>query len=207
MYPAARLLSRLPALVGSLALLATACTEGPAPLAPDAAVTTPMFARGVTPASAAAPSPAQANYEIKFMQDMIDHHMMAIMMAQLCLEKAVHTELRALCTEIIAAQRAEIEQMQAWLQAWYGISYEPQMTPGAMQHMEKMAALSPAEFEVAFMEMMIKHHTKAVKKGEQCLDKAYHADLEQLCQDIIAAQTREIALMESWLCAWYGICK
>lgn len=55
------------------------------------------------------------------MQDMIDHHVMAIMTSALCLQKAVHAELRTLCGEIIAAQRAEIAQMQWWLCAWYGI--------------------------------------------------------------------------------------
>ena len=75
-----------------------------------------------------------------------------------------------------------------------------------MQQMEKMAA-SPTEFEVAFMEMMVKHHAKAVKEGEHCLEKAYHDELKALCQNIVETQTEEIALMESWLCEWYGICK
>ena len=35
----------------------------------------------LTVASAPAPSPATANFEIKFMTDMIDHHYMAVMMA------------------------------------------------------------------------------------------------------------------------------
>lgn len=141
-----------------------------------------------------------------FMQDMLDHHMMAIMMSELCLEKAVHEELRALCADIIAAQRAEIEQMQAWLQTWYGISYEPTMKPGDERMMERMAAMSSAEFEVAYMEMMIRHHRRAVKEGEHCLHKAYHAGLVALCENIIEAQTAEIEVMQTWLCAWYGIC-
>jgi len=73
--------------------------------------------------------------------------------------------------------------------------------------MEKLAALSPEEFEIAFMEMMIKHHAKAVKEGEHCLERAYHEELRQLCENIIATQTEEIALMQAWLCAWYGICR
>ena len=204
MHAVARSAARLPALAAALVVFAAACSDRPAPLAPD---TAPLLSRSVTTASAPAPSPAQRNYEIKFMQDMIDHHMMAIMTSELCLQKAVHEELRTLCGEIIAAQRAEIAQMQGWLQEWYGIAYEPEMKPGAMQQMEKMAALSPTEFEIAFMEMMIKHHAKAVKEGEHCLDKAYHAELKALCQNIVETQTEEIALMQSWLCAWYGICR
>jgi uncharacterized protein (DUF305 family) len=158
-------------------------------------------------ASEPAPDRSTARYEIDFMQDMIDHHAMAVMMAEMCVEKAVHEELRRLCEDIIAAQSAEIQQMQGWLQEWYGISYAPEMTPGAMKQMEKLAALSGAEFEIAFMEMMIKHHAKAVKEGERCVERVYHEELRELCENIIATQTAEIELMESWLCEWYGNCK
>lgn len=164
-------------------------------------------ARTPTVTSAPALSTAERNYEIKFMQGMIDHHMMAVMMSEMCLQKAVHEELRALCSEIIAAQRTEIMEMQSWLQSWYGITYEPEMKPGDQQMMDRMAAMSSAEFEVEYMERMIRHHAKAVKEGEHCLDKAYHAELKTLCANIIATQREEIAIMQAWLCAWYGICR
>lgn len=89
--------------------------------------------------------------------------------------------------------------MQVWLDGWYGLEYEPEMKPGDMNQMEKLAVLNGAEFEIEFMEMMIKHHSKAIKEGEQCLKRAYHPDLLELCGDIIEAQTAEIDLMESWL--------
>lgn len=123
------------------------------------------------PLLADSPAPEQsiANYEVRFMEEMIDHRTMAVMMGELCLEKAVHQELRTMCEEIIAAQTQEIETMQSWLQEWYGISYEPQMKPGDMQEMEKLAATSGEEFEIMFMEMMIKHHAKAIKQAARCL--------------------------------------
>ena len=158
-------------------------------------------------ASAPAPNKSTAKFEIKFMEDMIDHHMMAIMQAEVCREKAVHDELRTMCENIIATQSQEIEMMQAWLQDWYGISYEPEMTPGMMQQVEKLAELDGAEFEIEFKQTMIKHHLKAIKESEKCLDRAYHPELLSLCQNIIVTQTQEIAQMQTWLCEWYGICK
>jgi uncharacterized protein (DUF305 family) len=159
--------------------------------------------QSVTTQSGPAPAPSAANYEIKFMENMIDHHAMAVAMGQLCLEKAVHEELRALCQSIISSQSAEIAQMQSWLQAWYGISYQPEMKPGDQHMMDRLAALSDAEFEIAFMEMMIKHHEKAIKEGRMCLDKAYHAELRALCENIVTTQSAEIAQMQTWLCQWY----
>jgi len=138
---------------------------------------------------------------------MIDHHHMAVMMAEMCLGKAIHPELRSLCESIRTAQMAEIEEMQAWLQDWYGITYEPVMKPGDEQMMERLASLSGAEFEIAFMEMMIKHHEKAIKEGRHCLDKASHIELRELCESIITTQSAEIEQMQTWLCQWYGECR
>lgn len=208
MLAGARSTVRPSALMAALAIVASACSDRPAPLAPDASGgALAVRAASVGTSSTPAPSPAQVNYEIKFMTNMIDHHQMAIMMSELCLEKAIHPELLALCEQIIAAQAAEIEQMQGWLAEWYGVSYEPQMKPGDTRMMEKLAALSPEEFEIAYMEMMIKHHAKAVKEGEHCLERAYHEELKELCENIIKTQLQEMTIMQQWLCAWYGICR
>jgi uncharacterized protein (DUF305 family) len=50
---------------------------------------------------------------------MISHHQGAIDMAEMALAQAEHEEIRTLSEEIVAAQTAEIEQMQAWLAEWY----------------------------------------------------------------------------------------
>lgn len=153
-----------------------------------------------------APSPTQAKYEIKFMTGMIDHHMMAVMMAQECVDKAVHEELRNMCEQIIAVQSTEIQEMQTWLSTWYGISYSPQMSNGMMKQMEKLSSMVGAEFEIEFMQSMIRHHWRAVIEGSQCIDKAYHQELVETCEDIVLTQTEEIRTLQSWLCDWYAIC-
>ena len=205
--------------IGSVVTMLTACSSQPSsPSAPSqlnsgapASVAgtgaTANQTAGVTIAGAPAPSPPAAKFEIKFLTDMIDHHHMAVMMAEMCLEKATHAELRALCENIRTAQMAEIEQMQSWLQDWYGISHEPEMKPGDEKMMDRLASLSGPEFEIEFMEMMIKHHEKAIKEARQCLDKAVHAELRTLCQNIITTQSAEIAQMQTWLCQWYGECR
>ena len=162
----------------------------------------------VTPASASAPAPDQANarYEVRFMTEMIDHHFMAVQMATMCLDKAVHPELEALCQNIVTSQTQEIQMMQAWLSDWYGISYSPEMTKGDQQMMARMASMPPAEFEMEFLKMMIRHHWKAVVRASQCIERAYHPELVAMCEHIVLSQSAEIELMREWLCAWYGIC-
>jgi uncharacterized protein (DUF305 family) len=121
----------------------------------------------VTPglADGPAPTPAAAHYEVKFMTDMIDHHMMAVMMSQHCLEKAtVHAELRTMCQNIIETQTSEIKLMQSWLQSWYGIGYEPEMKMTG--EMKRMMSMTGEMFEIEFMQMMIRHHFKAIKEAQ-----------------------------------------
>ena len=167
------------------------------------------FATSVAPATADAPAPGKstAKFETRFMESMIDHHAMAIEMGEVCVEKAVHDELRAMCQNIVATQSTEIEDMQSWLADWYGARHEPQMKRGDMRQMERLQALSGSEFEIEFMQQMIRHHQMAIREAGKCLDRAYHSELLQLCQNIIESQAAEIRQLQAWLCEWYGECR
>ncbi len=157
-------------------------------------------------ADAPAPNKAQAKFEVEWMKGMIDHHHMAVMMAELCEGRAVHPELTATCEEIITTQMAEIEELQSWLLDWYGITYEPQMKPGDERMMERLAQLEGAEFEIAFMEMMVRHHLKAIRESLLAVRRAYHPELKAMAENIIVTQAAEIEEFQEWLCEWYDRC-
>lgn len=174
-----------------------------------ALATAAVLGVSAVPASAGGPAPDErtADYETDFMKGMIDHHQMAIEMSEICLEKAVHQELRRKCEDIIGAQSAERNQMQSWLDDWYGIEYAPQMTAGEERKLDKLSSMNGADFEIAFMRSMIRHHSKAIREAETCLDRAYHEELRDLCSNIIETQSAEIELFERWLCDWYRRCQ
>ena len=162
------------------------------------------------PASANAPAADKraARFEVAFMTEMIDHHQMGVHMAQPCIEKAVHSDLRRRCRSIARVQAAEIKQMQKWLNDWYRIDHEPSMDhAGHHRDMQTLESLSGGKFEIAFLELMIEHHLPAVEEGLECLEEAQHVQLKKLCQSIVTSQVREINQMQVWLCKWYKKCE
>lgn len=68
-----------------------------------------------------------------FLQDMVRHHMMAVMMSQhlLVRDLADHEEVADLAEDIRDAQHQEIFQMQRWLADWFGVRRGMGMGPGA----------------------------------------------------------------------------
>lgn len=160
------------------------------------------------PASAAEPAPdaKTAKYEVKFMQGMIDHHAMAIMMGEMCLAKATHQELREMCQQVVTTQRQESETMKSWLATWYGQSYQAKLSGKNQRQMRELEQLSGAEFEKAFMPMLVDHHRIAIERAAVCLQRAYHPELINMCGDIVKAQADEIKQLRAWMCEWYQMC-
>lgn len=158
-------------------------------------------------ASRPAPNPEQAQFEINFMKDMIDHHAAAVRMSQICLRRAVHEQLRTMCQKMINDQTREIERMQNWLINWYDIKYQPHIEGEAQQMIRHLANYHKGtKFEIHFMHMMIMHHSMAIEMAQTCLTDAYHQRLLNLCQKMIETQTAEIQQMQAWLCEWYQHC-
>jgi LPXTG-motif cell wall-anchored protein len=73
-----------------------------------------------------------ADFEMMFMQMMIEHHTTAIQEATPCVQRAEHQELKTLCQNIISSQQQEIAEMETWLAQWYNVSADAaQATPEA----------------------------------------------------------------------------
>ncbi len=60
------------------------------------------------------------SFDREFIDQMIPHHQGAIRMARFELREGKDQEAKSLAMEIVDAQAAEIEQMNAWRKEWYG---------------------------------------------------------------------------------------
>ncbi|MDP3685199.1 MAG: DUF305 domain-containing protein [bacterium] len=153
-----------------------------------------------------------------FIEQMIPHHEDAITMAKLALEKAQHPEIKQLSQSIIDSQSKEINQMKTWYKEWFGrevptgtqVMGQHGMMGGRGMHMGMMGNESDiqrleqaANFDRVFIEEMIPHHQMAVMMASMLKNGTQRAEMRQLTDDIIAAQTREIVQMRQWYDAWF----
>lgn len=58
-------------------------------------------------------------------------------------------------------------------------------------------------FDKAFLSEMIVHHEGAVEMAKAVLATSKRTELIKLANDIITAQTKEIAQMKSWSATWF----
>ena len=162
--------------------------------------------------------PADASYDLRFIDGMIVHHQGAVVMAQDALEKSQRPEIKQLAEEIITAQNQEIAQMQQWRSAWYPdagdtpmayhaeMNHTMEMTPEQKQAMMMSMDLgaADAEFDLRFINGMIPHHEGAVVMAQDALQKSQRPEMKELAEEIIQTQETEINQMKQWRQAWYN---
>ncbi|MEG4144950.1 DUF305 domain-containing protein [Microcoleus sp. Pol12B5] len=161
--------------------------------------------------------PADADYDLRFIDGMTVHHQGAVNMAQDVLKQSKRPEMKKLATDIIAAQNREINQMKEWRKTWYPkASSTPMAYHGPMGHMmamtpEQMQSMmmsmdlgaADAQFDLRFINAMIPHHEGALVMAQDALKKSKRPEMKKLAQEILTSQKQEIQQMKQWRQAWY----
>ncbi|MEH2273122.1 MAG: DUF305 domain-containing protein, partial [Nostoc sp.] len=113
--------------------------------------------------------PADANYDLRFIDAMIPHHQGATVMAKPAQQKSKRPEIKKLADEIIKAQNQEITQMKQWRTAWYPkagdkpVAYDAKQGKTVEMSSEQMQSMmmnmdlgaADAEFDLRFINAMI----------------------------------------------------
>lgn len=161
--------------------------------------------------------PADANFDLRFIDGMIPHHQGALAMAKEAQQKSERPEIKKLADEIIKAQTKEIAELQTWRKQWYPTaSNKPMAYDAKMGHMMEMSkdqmsgmmmsqdlGAKDANFDLRFINAMIPHHEGAVTMAQNAATKSTRPEIKKLTQDIISSQQAEIKQMQQWKQAWY----
>ena len=164
--------------------------------------------------SASAPSAGLAHNQadITFAQDMIEHHVQAIAMSKMAVQRAGSPEVKNLAAGIQANQQSEIDQMSSWLHAWKapvpstngpmaGMDHDATgAMPGMMtsDQMRQLKMVPSDKFDQMFLRMMIAHHKGAITLARSELNGGQDTEARQLAQRIIDTQQREISEMQAF---------
>ena len=136
--------------------------------------------------------------EIMFAQGMIPHHQQAIEISNIALKQSKNSSVRKLASQIIKAQKPEINQMKYWLSAM-----DAPMEMGHDMGMSGMLSetkivdlkkLTGNQFDLAFLRAMIEHHQGALEMLPM-LSSSKNSEAKSFAKSTRAAQSGEISYM------------
>lgn len=156
--------------------------------------------------------PSEASADVGFARDMGDHHAQAVAMAEIIRAKTEDPEIRAIATDIVLTQQAQIGQMRGWLDAWrrpvagrgdpmawmgLGASDMPGMaTTGELEDLDYATGAAADEL---FLRLMIRHHRGGLLMASAGIARAGQDEVRTLARAIRDGQTAEIAGMNELL--------
>ncbi|HEY1016108.1 MAG TPA: DUF305 domain-containing protein, partial [Herpetosiphonaceae bacterium] len=159
----------------------------------DVPPTDPLALMAMHMGAMTVPSGAES-YDSRFLLAMISHHQGAVLMAEEL--AAVHPELAAFASTVIADQTAEMAQMEQWLTAW-GI---PLPDPNAMQGMNHGP---PPVSELVFLDALLYHHTGMLALASDAQQQSTRPELLACAQLLQTESTSATHQLRAWRAAWY----
>jgi uncharacterized protein (DUF305 family) len=149
---------------------------------------------------------AQVPFDQAFIDAMVPHHREAIEMAKAANTRGLtQPDLQKIANDIITSQQREIDQMLAWRDQWFGSRKLGPVLPEVlgvpegelgMEHGSADEVAGAVDVDATFAEMMISHHEGAIAMAESAKERGEHEEVKDLADAIIAAQEREIGIME-----------
>ncbi|WP_262284767.1 DUF305 domain-containing protein [Micromonospora sp. MA102] len=161
--------------------------------------------------------PGENSAEAGFARDMTSHHAQAVAMGLLAFRQGQDPEVRQIGGDIATGQQGEIGTMQTWLRSWNldPTGDQPPMAwmsdgPGLVKNglmpgmatpeeMAKLRGATGREFDVLFLQMMIRHHVGGVHMIDGILDQGHDDDVLAVAQVMKNTQQKDLANLSAAL--------
>ena len=129
--------------------------------------------------------------EQTFLTKMMDHHQSGIDMAKMALTKSKNPKILAESKKIITDQTKEIGEMRQHLSAKHNVTRAAKPDPRMQPMMQKMMAMSGAEFDRMFANDMTMHHQGAIDMSQVVVTGGVpHKEVQSLASKIIEGNRR-----------------
>ncbi|MFG2056954.1 DUF305 domain-containing protein [Micromonospora sp. NPDC048930] len=161
--------------------------------------------------------PGENSPEAGFARDMSTHHAQAVEMGLMAFQQGQDAEVRQIGGDIATGQQGEIGTMQTWLRSWKldptgdqppmawmpdgAQSVKNGLMPG-MANPEEMAKLRAAkgrDFDILFLQMMIRHHIGGVHMIDGVLDQGHDDDVLAVAQVMKNTQQTDLTNLQAAL--------
>jgi uncharacterized protein (DUF305 family) len=161
--------------------------------------------------------------DIGFAHDMSVHHRQAVLMAGMARDRSTDLVIQSLAFDIETSQLEQVGRMQGWLSlwnaaplptgrhmTWMSASSMPGMTHGSGHgtdgvatmpgmaspaDLEQLRAASGVQFDVLFLQLMLRHHQGGVPMATYAAEHAETAQVRNLADKIVISQGAESKYM------------
>ena len=170
---------------------------------------------------------ADYSFDLVFIDAMLFNLETSVAMAEIARRMSERPEILGLADGIISTQVGDITQLRAWRSAWYpdadpvpanvvtGLGDEGLMTSGALSGSGETSMADDVAtafqrlcapegpFDLTFLTEVIPIQQRAVGMARLALERAEHAEVQALAQEILTVQESEANQMITWLAEWY----
>ncbi|XVV08049.1 DUF305 domain-containing protein [Actinosynnema sp. CA-248983] len=180
------------------------------------------------PGSDTASTPAQDSVDVGFAQDMARHHLQAVQMANLARDKTADPAIRQLAFDIESTQLEQVGRMKGWLTLWgwpeqradgshmtwmeAPSHHSGSTAPGAgtgermpgmatSDELAKLRSLSGTEFDVYFLQLMLRHHEGGAGMARYAATHAGQPTVRTLADNMLKSQSSESEYMKQLIVA------
>jgi uncharacterized protein (DUF305 family) len=162
--------------------------------------------------------PSADSVDVGFARDMSAHHLQAVEMANLALERSTDEAVRGLAFDIAETQQNQAGRMQGWLSVWgvlpsggermawmsgghAGHSSADGLMPGMAteEELAELRSLSGEEFDVRFLQLMTRHHQGGSDMAVYAAEHAQEPAVRSLARSIAETQEVETTTMARML--------
>ncbi|WP_086668832.1 DUF305 domain-containing protein [Lentzea kentuckyensis] len=179
------------------------------------------------PGSTSSAVPASGSADVGFCQDMSQHHLQGIQMANMARDRSSDPEVRQLAFDIASTQLEQVGRMKGWLMMWNeheqnvsgvymawmndaGVHGHGATTPEAGKPLMPGMAMTdeltklrtmPAgrDFDVYFLQLMLRHHMGGAPMAEYAATRASQPFVRTLAENMLKSQSAETELMKDYL--------